>query len=324
LIGLFPVFRNKLFNSVSAVYTSGERIMTKEELVEKLQSYGLGKYYNDIEPHLRNTVRLYLNPVDEDEIEIGTSKVGGKPDLPNSFGWVTETNEEVEVEKKFLFISKKSKRLVTKPLSFIAQINLQEVAKLDNEDLLPKSGILYFFYSAEQEAWGFDIKDRNKFKVLYYNGDLSNLQRKDFPEGLGEDAKYKACSVVPKQEVSLPSGESDAYLHFNEEEMEDFYEYVLGKESTNKLLGYADAIQGEMECELVTNRLYCGDPSGYNNPRAKKLEPNAKDWRLLLQIDSNEECNMMWGDAGRPYFWIKKDDLLNKAFEKSWFSLQCS
>ncbi len=80
----------------------------------------------------------------------------------------------------------------------------------------------------------------------------------------------------------------------------------------------------ELECELVTNGLYCGDPSGYNDPKAKTLEPNAKKWRLLLQIDSNEENEMMWGDVGRLYFWIKKDDLINKNFDKSWFSLQCS
>jgi uncharacterized protein YwqG len=80
----------------------------------------------------------------------------------------------------------------------------------------------------------------------------------------------------------------------------------------------------ELECELVTNGLYCGDPSGYEDPRAKELEPNAKNWRLLLQIDSNDENEMMWGDCGRLYFWIRKEDLVNKQFDKSWFSLQCS
>ena len=40
-----------------------------------------------------------------------------------------------------------------------------------------------------------------------------------------------------------------------------------------------------------------------------QLKPNAKDWRLLLQIDSNEENNYMWGDSGRLYFWIRKVDL---------------
>jgi uncharacterized protein YwqG len=80
----------------------------------------------------------------------------------------------------------------------------------------------------------------------------------------------------------------------------------------------------EEECELVTNGIYCGDASGYNDPRVKSLEPNAKNWKLLLQIDSNDENDMMWGDCGRLYFWIKKDDLFNKNFNNSWVILQCS
>ena len=81
----------------------------------------------------------------------------------------------------------------------------------------------------------------------------------------------------------------------------------------------------ELECQLVSNGLYCGDPSGYNDPKAKELEKGAKDWILLLQIDSEDEkTGMMWGDVGRLYFWIKREDLKNKNFNKSWMILQCS
>ncbi|MBK8507085.1 MAG: DUF1963 domain-containing protein [Saprospiraceae bacterium] len=50
-------------------------------------------------------------------------------------------------------------------MSFIAQINLSEIASFDKSKQLPPQGILYF-YSAEQEIWGFDIKDKDKFKVF--------------------------------------------------------------------------------------------------------------------------------------------------------------
>lgn len=185
--------------------------------------------------------------------------------------------------------------------------------------------MLYFFYSAEQEAWGFDYKDKNKFKVIYWNGDLFELRRNDFPSDLPAYSCFKPCSVEIKSEISLPSYGHEVYGDFEEEEDDKFWEEVYDDGNLNKLLGYSDNIQNDMEleCELVTNGLYCGDPSGYNDPRAKELEPNAKNWRLLLQIDSNEENGMMWGDVGRLYFWIKKDDLLNQNFDKSWFSLQC-
>jgi uncharacterized protein YwqG len=97
-------------------------------------------------------------------------------------------------------------------------------------------------------------------------------------------------------------------------------------DNLNKMLGYADNIQNEMEleCELVTNGLSIDDPKNYKGPRAKALEPGARNWRLLLQLDSNEEAEMMWGDLGRIYFWIKKDDLRDRQFDKCWFAFQCT
>lgn len=33
---------------------------------------------------------------------------------------------------------------------------------------------------------------------------------------------------------------------------------------------------------------------------------------------------MQWGDAGRLYFWIKRDDLIRRDFSKCWFALRCT
>ena len=299
--------------------------MDVEELKNKLETNGLEKYFDKLQPLLRNTIRLYQKETDENEIAIGQTKIGGRPDLPQEVIWVTETNTVKIKGKKFLIFSTKRQETITKPLSFIAQINLSETSPYDIENLLPKSGLLYFFYSAEQEAWGFDYKDRNKFKIIYWDGDFDRLQRIDFPNDLPEYSCYKACSVEIKSENSLPSSEHEVYDDFTDEENDKFWANVYDDGNVNKLLGYSDNIQGEMEleCELVTNGLYCGDASGYNDPKRKELEPNAKKWRLLLQIDSNEENGMMWGDCGRLYFWIKKDDLQDRNFDKSWFSFQC-
>lgn len=300
--------------------------MNVEDLKIKLDTNGLGKYFDKLQPFLRNTVRLYQKESDEETIAVGQTKIGGRPDLPKELGWANETNIVETTETKLLVFRTKKLETTTKPLSFIAQINLSEVSQFDEENLLPKSGMLYFFYSAEQEAWGFDYNDKNKFKILFWDGDISRLKRVDFPKDLLEYSRFKPCSVEIKSEISLPSYGHELYQDFVDEEDDKFWDTVCDDGNLNKLLGYSDNIQGEMEleCELVTNGLYCGDPSGYNDPRAKALEPNTKDWRLLLQIDSNDENEMMWGDCGRLYFWIKKDDLLNKNFDRSWFSLQCS
>lgn len=299
--------------------------MNIEEFKSRLDTNGLGKYFDKLQPVLRNTIRLYQKATDENNIAIGQTKIGGRPDLPREITWLTETNIVETTEKKFLIFNSKKEETITKPLSFIAQINLAEIVSFDKETLLPKSGILYFFYSAEQEVWGFDYKDKNKFKVIYWNGDFSQLKRNEFPNDLPEYSCFKSCSVDIKSELSLPSNGHEVYEDFADGEDDKFWEEVYNDGNLNKLLGYSDNIQNEMEleCELVTNGLYCGDPTGYNDPRAKELEPNAINWRLLLQIDSNDENEMMWGDCGRLYFWIKKEDLINKDFDKSWFSLQC-
>ncbi|MNE64597.1 hypothetical protein D3C80_1600170 [compost metagenome] len=80
----------------------------------------------------------------------------------------------------------------------------------------------------------------------------------------------------------------------------------------------------ELECQLVTNGLNCGDETGYNDPRRKELEQDKDDWVLLLKVDSEEEkTGMLWGDCGRIYFWIKKQDLTKKNFDQVWCILQC-
>jgi uncharacterized protein YwqG len=79
-----------------------------------------------------------------------------------------------------------------------------------------------------------------------------------------------------------------------------------------------------LECQLVTNGIYCGDSSGYQDPRRSVLEKGAADWNLLLQIDSDEkQLGWIWGDTGRVYFWARRQDIALAEFDGSWALLQC-
>ena len=99
--------------------------------------------------------------------------------------------------------------------------------------------------------------------------------------------------------------EIDAYWQM----ADDFCE----QRSENKILGHSGNIQGgmELECELVTNGFYCGDDEDYSGPEFEKLRQN---------IGENE---MMWCDCGKIYLWIRKNDLRERKFDKSWLVLQC-
>lgn len=94
----------------------------------------------------------------------------------------------------------------------------------------------------------------------------------------------------------------------------------------HRLLGYPQNIQDSMEreCQLASHGVYCGGPDGYQGELAALLEPGAADWRLLLQVDSDEESlGWLWGDSGRIYFWIRQQDLKALQFDKAWLILQC-
>ena len=74
--------------------------------------------------------------------------------------------------------------------------------------------------------------------------------------------------------------------------------------------------------------MYCGNAESYQNtPDDVKASINAciKDWTLLLQLETLEtdDWEWMWGDCGMLYFYIKKQDLAEKRFKNTWFSLQC-
>jgi uncharacterized protein YwqG len=43
---------------------------------------------------------------------------------------------------------------------------------------------------------------------------------------------------------------------------------------------------------------------------------DASAWRLLLQIDSDDDLGLRWGDCGRLYFGMRADDLRAERFER--------
>jgi len=101
---------------------------------------------------------------------------------------------------------------------------------------------------------------------------------------------------------------------------------VREKETYHHLLGQPQLIQGDMrdECQLASSDGYVGSAEGYDSDRAKELRAGARDWLLLLQLDSEDQApGWMWGDVGRLYFWIRVQDLRARKFERVWMVLQC-
>jgi uncharacterized protein YwqG len=64
-------------------------------------------------------------------------------------------------------------------------------------------------------------------------------------------------------------------------------------------------------------------PGRVSRPRAEQLRTGAASWRLLLQLDTDDDLGWMWGDVGRLYFTIRQEDLAAYDFSRAWMVLQC-
>jgi uncharacterized protein YwqG len=276
------------------------------KISDKIQEHGLGRVSKQLERLARNSIRLVATPTEG--ILLGASKLGGLPDLPDEIEWPTFNNL---------------------PLGFIGQINLSEASPFDLEEELPKSGMLYFFYDGQAQSWGYDPKDRGSSRVLFYDGTTSALKPRKTPDGLPAESDFLSQAVQLEAVPILPGWESIWIDRLALTEMErDAYISVLDELKPQAplhwLLGHPDQVQGDMqlECQLVTNGIYCGDTTGYQDPRRAVLEKAATEWRLLLQVDSDDH-SMTWGDVGHIFFWIRRQDLAKRDFSKCWLILQC-
>ena len=286
---------------------------TFSNLESLLTAHGLYGQFECLKPHIRSSIHIELESTDDSSIAIGSSKMGGLPDLPKDIDWF-------------------HRDATGTPMTFVCQINFAEVKPYDANGELPDSGILYLFYdySMDGTPWGFDPMDADGKIVYYYDGDLSKLERKKAPENIEENGcVFGTASLSFETVLDLPDLESFSgeALRLSENDFDKYCDMLdeLSAPAINKLLGHSNNIQGgmELECELVSNGLYCGNSDGYREGQAKGMKKNVSRWRLLLQVDSNEELGMMWEDCGRLYLWITDEDLAAKNFSASWLILQC-
>lgn len=279
----------------------------------RLDAAGLASYAPALLRAVRPGARLVVDPT-RDSRTVGTSRLGGRPDLPADVPWPRDHGG---------------------PLSFVLQVDLAdlpgELAPQVADSGLPTSGLLSFFYDAVEQPWGFDPDDRGSWAVLHSAADVA-LATRDFPDELEEDVRFEALALTAVAEATFPPLESQeaaaAGISLDDEAVWEAYEGVLGlqQDYAHRVLGHPDAIQGDMqeECQLVSSGVPTDGTVPEDDPARVAALPGADRWRLLAQVDSDEEATgMTWGDAGRLYFWIRDTDLRAGAWDQVWVVLQC-
>lgn len=206
-------------------------------------------------------------------------------------------------------------------MRLLAQINFEDVPDIG---LFPQKGLLQFYISAEDDVYGMDFDDQTnqqRFKVIYIpevikdtskiTTDFSFLDEIDddfFP--IGDEGKlifnveyapvatgdYQFEKIFGKCMYQLFEEISD-----NSEKLEDWY-YERYSGADHKMGGYAYFTQ--------------------EDPRVDKKYNEHEI--LLLQIDSDDELEIMWGDCGVANFFIKPEDLKNLDFSKVLYNWDCT
>jgi uncharacterized protein YwqG len=282
------------------------------ELIPQLIDAGLHAYASQVASYSRPALRMRVSQVGRDADSHAVSRLGGTPHVPDEFAWPRWRDDA---------------------LAFVGQINLSDLTSFKAASVLPESGMLSFFYHPEQSAWGFDPNDSGSARV-YWFPNVRELRQVPLPDDIPDHGRFDAGQVSFHETLTLPPYQSREIesLGFSSDEDDQYFAFweafrePYGDSPDHQLLGHPNPIQDEMqlECQLVTNGIYCGGPEGYSDPRRVALEAGAGEWQLLAQIDSDDTLSMMWGDAGMLYYWIKRTDLEARDFERSWMILQCS
>ena len=263
---------------------------------------------------IKNAIEFEIDESATKPLPIGASKLGGLPHLPASFEWPYYEGTTYEGER------------ANRPMTFVAQMNLRELAPLDKDGLLPHTGMLYFFYEMTSAPWGEEPQDFGSAKVYWIDAPEAELTATPFPADLtephycfAEDEQgltFKAVPSLPNLEEFLELYGDEFDMDDNDDEEDDSYYDALESfgvtgddyPETKKLLGYADLFQDSMlgDCERVLSGL---SPQNLTKEQIRQIEEGQKDWILLAQFIE------LWGSTGF-YYYIRKQDLARRDFSK--------
>lgn len=245
---------------------------------------------------------------DKEKVSPLQSKFGGRPALPPDWEWPRYTNEYGK----------------ERAVPFLLQINCEELAPYDTDNLLPHEGMFYLFYDLINQPW----RNSEGARLLYTPTPVSQLVATDYPDQPDKHRQLFEMGLKFSNHPSAPDWDDYSMLTGGDENSHaytdwDFIEKRLDSwgyrhiESAGQLLGYARLIQNGI-AEVCESRAQGNKQDSYTTESARK-------WTLLLQLNCVEEpeIDIPFGDCGSLYFYIRRDDLERRDFSQIQFEMQC-
>jgi uncharacterized protein YwqG len=229
------------------------------------------------------------------------------------------------------------------PLSFVAQIDFAEIHLVHALDGFPTAGRLSFFCDPYDWPWG-AREDQARARVIFTEAPAERLQRRRSPQEFDEPAARKVKQYVFRPRVLRPTAwllppplafakqlrtwsptewpAGQAYQQF----WRDFYArnpetFGPDGDMIHQVGGTAFSIQDPVEAECVKFTEH--SPNPHMHALTSEHLAHASEWQLVLQIDSDIDVGMEWGDVGRLYVCARKQDLAARRFDRCWTVLQC-
>lgn len=302
---------------------------------ELMEAAGLASAAARIKPHYSPALRIkpeplekagWKMPTDSKAPALGASRFGGWPDLPAEIPWPLWQE---------------------RPMSFLAQINLEEAHAVQPSLCLPKRGLLAFFLGCDDQFYeknddprprymadvmlGTEPTHRGAWRVIYVE-EVLGLQRREYTR-LPLPELHEPCALrFSKGGKPLPDEMTMAYerLGLNIAQRDNYNE-LLGllspdEESwTDQLMGYPNLIQStppEMMCELASRGLNPWRFPQESDSEHEELTSAASEWGLLLQLTSGSKAGFEWGDGGHFYFYGHRAAMQAGDFSGVWVNFE--
>ena len=165
-----------------------------DKIKNKINSFGFENPENIID--LIKPAITIIEKKSESNLRLGESKIGGKPDLDKEKSWP-------------LFEGK--------PMVFIGQINLEELARISKLKNFPIDGILSFFIYFDEPTNEFGSEYEfhpNKFKYkVIFTEDLTKIKNIDFPKELFNKFHFKPSSLDFQLNFQLPNTFESGFIY---------------------------------------------------------------------------------------------------------------
>lgn len=245
------------------------------------------------------------DPASTGHPDLGSSKLGGSPDVPPSWEWPTHN---------------------TSPLCFLAQFRMADLRGLIDADLLPRDGLLSFFFGECAYPTPFSPSCRDELSVarVYHFGDR-DLHQAVLPDSMSDQAR--CWNLLFKQIWEMPEdpfhyATHDLYQGLASVDRDSLIEILVENGPASgpvKLLGYPSRGQEgclQLSCECLHRQVPMPDSP------SEELRGAAVAWELLAQFSMSDRRVWPFGSDGYLCFWIRESDLARCDFSQVCFTFE--